>query len=1046
MRRYLSLLFNAPLHVKVASLLCLWFGCGFLWQCLDNMPFWEDPVFYAEGAIHVIRNLQTLPFPEFLRSLNDITGMQTRPPGASLLLAPFVYGCHYDTQLIKLALLIWYIPIFASIYYVGTRFFNPETGLLAMVFFMCLPQVYFLEIHPEKYQLFLLPLTLVCCHAIFQEGKAAYLGCFVLGVCTACALLLKWIFAIFLLGPMVYLCIIIFTRKDAPSWHKLALKIALMLLPVLSVFLFWYLPNWTQLTETFHSNAITKAFTPYKDGWDWSVPFYYPFQFLWFNKLIPSLLLLAGLTLLISPAKIRRLFMLESKDPAKRFGAHLLFASLIGFLIYFALRYDNIPKKYMFPMLSILSIMAVCWIPSLKQQRLKTWLINAMLLYGFFCTFWIHFGVPSLNAIAISPRNFYMNPDRVALWYTVPNAWIPDRNQWPMKAIAASLKRWEGENQSPREMCVLTDIYYVDWFSVRYEILKSAPTVDTRPLSEGKGLENLVNADYILTSRNSLTRFPYHQLEKDIQAKSALPLGRWIDRCPPWLASHFRLVDKFQLPCGYGEMQLYQRTQPHDPDSLEQLYEFWLTYNLESDSVWPQIAACCHFASQPERGRIAFLFNQAKQGNQDEAWNELKFLSDANRLLPYEKFQLGVWALQRGNTEEQRGIDMLNESIATNRSFNWLAACILGRWFQEKNNPDLAEQYYLTAWKKNRERPEALTGLLELARQSGDAQQIDFYQNLEQSTAHLLRLNRSELACNRIITLLTECQWWEDALDYAHRLYRVGKRQYPTLHTYHTLLRKNGKSIPDYETLLLPTHDTPRTLESPPLSYTVQPEQKTIAFPFLNLREGDYHLTWEHNLSQATSIHLTLDETDLGTLHLENESPGEFTFTSPGHYDLLTLHIQQGKGIMSNFRLQRTTLPIPMINEEGEIIPENSQLPAIKYGDKGYQFQTQNNQVQFEFPVYTDLRAWDTLQFGQDNMAGGQVTVNFDIYGEDEKRQTFSWTHQLQSDEKTIQIQIPDKVKDSVFLENISLVFENLPAAKTRTIRDIQLVRDQTRH
>ncbi|MBD3268366.1 hypothetical protein GF373_16995, partial [bacterium] len=425
-----------------------WGICHLIWHALDNLPISDDQVFYAVGAIRAIRHLGSMPFFDFLDSLKDITNM-VRPPGASLLLAPFAFLLRYDIQLIKAASLAWYLLTFVSIYLLGKTYFNRETGLLGMVFFCFLPQMYHLEIDPEFYQMSLLPLVLVCCAHVWDQGRWNALWWLAIGLLTALGLLLKWVFAVYLVGPVLYM-IWNFVSKIKNStlaihW-MLPCKLCLMLLPVIGVFLWWYLPYWDRLVETIRMNTESMAYTPYKNGWEWSVPFYYPFQFLWYNKLFPTMCLLIGLLVSLLTYTVHDRAGSMKTHTQYRSGWNLIAVTLIAFLLFFSIRYENIPKKYMFPLLPLLSVYAVSWIPLLTRFITRRRMHNAFLLYGLFCILWINFGIPEVNALYYSPRNFYKNPKKEFLWYALPNAWVPDDNHWPFNDLAKSLHHLQGNS------------------------------------------------------------------------------------------------------------------------------------------------------------------------------------------------------------------------------------------------------------------------------------------------------------------------------------------------------------------------------------------------------------------------------------------------------------------------------------------------------------------------------------------------------------------------------------------------------------------------
>ena len=155
-----------------------------MWHSLDNFSLFADKVFYAKGAVRIVRNFIHLSWLDFFRSLNDVTEM-LRPPGASLLLAPFAALFHYDMKWMNASSILWYFVIFGAIYQMGKKYINRETGLLAIVYFMFLSQAYHLKVDPEFYQLFLLPMLFLCFDRMWDNGWRGYLCWFFLGLITA---------------------------------------------------------------------------------------------------------------------------------------------------------------------------------------------------------------------------------------------------------------------------------------------------------------------------------------------------------------------------------------------------------------------------------------------------------------------------------------------------------------------------------------------------------------------------------------------------------------------------------------------------------------------------------------------------------------------------------------------------------------------------------------------------------------------------------------------------------------------------------------------
>ena len=189
------------------------------------------------------------------------------------------------------------------------------------------------------------------------------------------------------------------------------------------------------------------------------------------TKIFPTFLLCLAIIMALLPSAVLKKIGFSSYEKKNRFACNLIMASGIGFLLYFGIRCENIPKKYMFPLLSVVSVLAVHWVSMVPSQSVQKWAKSIILLYGFFCVLWINFGVPSVNAVFMSPRNFNPAPNKTLLWYAIPNALLPDRANWPYQEIANTIRDAEQGSTKPEKLCVLPDLYYFDWFGCRYNLL-----------------------------------------------------------------------------------------------------------------------------------------------------------------------------------------------------------------------------------------------------------------------------------------------------------------------------------------------------------------------------------------------------------------------------------------------------------------------------------------------------------------------------------------------------------------------------------------------
>ena len=915
--------FQKRIPVCTYGLIVLWAVVSFYWHLLDTMPFFSDQVFYAEGAVRIARNFATTPWLDFIRSLNDITNT-LRPPGPSLLLAPLAAILHYDVHWIKICSLLWYFLMFWAIFQLGKKYFNKETGLLSIVFFLFLPQVYHLEVDPEVYQIILLPMLLLCLGEIWENTRRGYFYCFLAGVVASIGLLMKWVFGVYLIGPFLFVSwqLLKKAKKEFSlfwffSW---GIKILLAVVPVIFLSGIWYWINWNALAHSFSIYAQSREFTPFKSGWTWQALFFYPWQFLWFNKIFPLMVLMAGIVLSFLPASGWEKIRAMAPDEKQCFGCNLILSSLAGFLIYFGIRCENIPIKYMFPLLSVSSVLAVYWISRLHSKPVRHWIQTGLFVYGIFCVIWINFGFPTVNTIFKNPHNFYPDPEKHILWYTIPNVLLPEREVWPYQEIANAVCAAEKGNTSPEKMIVLPELYYFDWLGCCYYFLSSVPNVVSSPLNQRKGLENLYLSKYILASRNAITRYPYEERLGMPNAETAVGLGRYLDSAPAWFARHFRLIDKFKDFPKNSEMQLYQRVRNYSSEEIADLCNFWIVYNLGDPQAWPQIRALWRYSSHEEMGNRSLLFIQATDPANHEAWNRLLNADQQSKLWPYEKLQAGVWALQRN--QAVMGERLLIECINARMYCSSKAAMELAAWYQKNENDTAAESYYKTAWCLNPERPEPCEKLWQLAVKNKKPQEQVFYERLKQLVIRYLHLNRSANANRELAALLLDHEWNREALSFAYNAYIVGRKEYANTLVFHRALQKNALSYPDYETIILPGEHANLSPEEQTQRFPVETGE-CIAFSYLQLNPGMYRLRWNQYLATDTVEYaFSLDGKNIGTQKYtkdDKSQPGEIVFTALYNNDFLQINAHSGKSSLSNLILQRIQASVPILDETGEI-------------------------------------------------------------------------------------------------------------------------------
>ncbi|MBD3268408.1 hypothetical protein GF373_17210 [bacterium] len=695
-------------HINLISLMIVGIWCilHITWCLLDRFPMWGDQVFYVTGAIEFLR--APLFSPKFLQLIHDATGTGFRPPGTSLLLAPMLWlsGCHIP--LLKAASLVWFGLAGVFVFLLSKTIYGSHAGWLAVLFFtilLALPPIYPATGNPELFLMAIVPAILYfTCNVWHTPGRP--LRWFAIGCLTAMGLLFKWIAVIYLLGPIIYCAFSFFSQSTPPGSQKTTLPLLrdafFMLVPVLLVGALWYWPHTTALAAAFADIADSQGYTPFHTGWSWKVPLFYPSLFLRLFKILPTLLLLAGLGF-----SIFLLFSPKKQDTVNTFGLHILLAAVVGFWVYFSLRYENLPVKYLYPLLPILAILSTGGVTRIPKNSIRQAWIAIIAFYALFNAVWVHCGITVSSPTNIMQRFYQVEPDRPLLWYTLPNHWPPKTEPWPFQPIIQTMRQDKANPNRPHKVLVLTDLHYFNWFSCQVPFLLDAPQYKPVALTPWMGLLHLHQADYIITSRGRISRFPYAVRQQKPASRNAQAMGRWMEQSPAWLANHYRLIGRFSLPKQNDTLQLYSRKAQLSSAAIIHLCEFWITHHLNMPEAWEQIRIIHNRRGNAARAKIAqdiqALLHPTKQNKREQFQT---ILANHKTFTCYEKLQLGKTALERNNGKS--GTRLLNECLECDAPIAWKAALLLGKWHASQENTTQAEKFGLKAWRLNPYRPEPL--------------------------------------------------------------------------------------------------------------------------------------------------------------------------------------------------------------------------------------------------------------------------------------------------------------------------------------------------
>ncbi len=1033
-----------------------WLMLHAAWRLMDHTPLRGDQTFYTLGAVHILEHWDQ-SWPEFLSELNDVTATRIRPPGGSLLLAPWLALFDNDLRWAGLDTVLWHAATLLLLFLLGKRLFDSTTGCLAGVFFLALPLIYTTRVDPEFYFFTLLPLALLCCTHLWDESGLRWCWRLLMGLVVAFALLTKWVFAVYLLGPMLLMSVVLNLRiqyktvnlRKAPFWIEMGLLTA----PVILVALLWYWPNRAALAEAFEQIASMRQFTPFHDGWRWSVPLHYPSQLLLQNKIAPAFFMLAGLCLPLLPSKLLNRIGWRPFSPHDIYGYRLLMSSVVGAWLYFSVRYENVPVKYAFALLPVLSILSVAWLKMICAGRLKNCLVGLLLIYAACCSVWMHFAPLSLLGEAKLPRTVQIDLNNYVLRYTVPVSRPPHREQWPMDAIAQTIERLENGNGQAAQAAVLPDIYYFDWRNMGVALKLRGLDMDAVALPPKNGLLRLINARYIIASRGQVTRFSYPHFEQDPNHRIAVPLNRLIDNAPAWFGDHYRMVGRFDMPYGLSELQLFHLEKSHDVISAKALCNFWISYNLNDSDAWDQVAKVwAMLLNQPRLNRAQSISAFLKDGKQSNAsisslyniigkYENLVALlekSDAGSdILPYEELQLGSLGADAAS------LKLLKRCASGKSLCAWKAAQLLGQRCLEQNDLEESEHWFLQSWRSQRDRPEMLRQLAQIASKRKQPGLQKLYNSIAQNSEALLNNNRRPLFYQKAANALLEAGMNQDALWYAYQGFTAGLNRHPNTLPLHRALQRNNLSLPDYETLMLPLERM--TVDNDSARVISLKTGDSYVFSFLNLDGGKYRLYWDHVIKDSpVTFSFSLDETMLQTRSFQNDDPGVFEFDSTLWGDRLRIDCIEGEAVLSDVFLQRIETEIPFVDWDGELNVKGkgyhaAQLDAVN----GFSFITDGDWVRLNFTKHTDPRAWDKLIIQAQGLWTESATLTW-IVRDESKQDIEIETRQAllpEPGKESVIVYFPSAVRKYPFLLGLRIHFEKLQPEERRCVNKLRLVR-----
>lgn len=215
-----------------------------LWYFLGHKPLYWDSADHLSASLNTYKVLKgSSSFSALLINLLDISWYY--PPLVYWASIPFCAVAGTGEFAGFLEMTFFLILLVISVYQIGKRVYNPETGLFAA---FCIGMFPVTLQYGREYMLDL-PLAAMCAAAVYSlirtNDFSSRNNCIKFGVMFGLGMLTKWTFILFLAPPVIYYLSEGF--RKASKKYKIVLNFLLAVLVSLIISLPWYLRNIVQI-------------------------------------------------------------------------------------------------------------------------------------------------------------------------------------------------------------------------------------------------------------------------------------------------------------------------------------------------------------------------------------------------------------------------------------------------------------------------------------------------------------------------------------------------------------------------------------------------------------------------------------------------------------------------------------------------------------------------------------------------------------------------------------------------------------------------------
>ena len=346
---------------------------------LDNTPLIYDANGFFQRSIGYYRNIKEI-----------FSVRSARPPLFMLTSLPLYFLFGVTPDIAVMTNLVFLFILLLSVYGIGKKLFNKDTGLLAAFILSTYPIIFgFSRIYMQDIALTAM-VTLSILLLILTENFSNRKYSLLFGLTAALGVLTRHAYPIFLIGPCLYFLLIPFFEKNVER-KRVIINATLSLALCFLIVSFWYIPNIAFALNYFSSGDITPRSLNQIFPFSKESSLYY-LSALSNSQIFPVYFLLFLVSLVF--LAIRRVKKI----------VFLLVWIIVSYIITSSLG-DKIPR-YTIPYLPAVALITALGVNIIEKKKIRKILISLIVFFGLIQFFFVSYmpqGEDFFHHIEITP-------------------------------------------------------------------------------------------------------------------------------------------------------------------------------------------------------------------------------------------------------------------------------------------------------------------------------------------------------------------------------------------------------------------------------------------------------------------------------------------------------------------------------------------------------------------------------------------------------------------------------------------------------------------